>query len=297
MSSSASLSRRKFLTSVSSLAALSFLSPPSFAFEYPLSCRETPALSLDLLLEEYLEHQLHEGGIDPDEMVACSVYDLVRQQQLVNLQENAPLQCASMVKPLVALAFFTKVQYEGMSYGYYSREMMKRMIILSDNKATNWFMSRLGGPKDTDQLLWLYHGNYFQNLSIVEYIPPSGKTYQNKASAADYLRFLTALWEDGLPYGRELLGLMAFPGSADRIDFGIPDAVVYNKTGSTGRLCGDMGIVTGQTQEGINFAYAFVMIIQSPRHRPDAWTAQRAQVIRDASRLVYEEILKGCVFS
>ena len=304
MSQPFKISRRKLLTSASSLAVLGALCPASLSFgqtTLPLSleCNQEPAKPLDLLIEKYLESQLNTGGIAFDELIACSVYDLVQQQHLVSLLEDFPLQCASMVKPLVALAFFHKVQYEGMSYGYASQEMMQRMIIQSDNDATNWLMSRVGGPKESEELLRTYYGDIFKNITIVEYIPTSpkreGKTYKNKASAGDYQRLLMELWEDRLPYGRKLLELMALPGAADRIDFGIPDTTVFNKTGSTGHLCGDMGIVTGQNEKGMNYAYTFVMMIESPKyHDADykTWISQRAEVIRDVSRLVHGEMIK-----
>ena len=312
MASDFTLSRRKFLSLSSSLAALSVISYPSLGLAefyrienyFPatrniLECNNEPVKSLDLLIEEYLEYQLTVGGIATDEKISCSVYDLVQNKSLLGLLEDAPLQCASMVKPFIALAFFSKVTYENLSYGPASQEMMKRMIIQSDNDAANWLLSRVGGPKETDQLLWSYYGDIFQNLSLVEYIPTSpktnGQTFRNKASAGDYRRFLTALWEDRLPYGRELLELMALPGAADRIDFGIPQATVFNKTGSTGHLCGDMGIVMGQNAQGINYAYSFVMIVESALlHHLDYgfWISQRAEVIRDVSRLVHGEVIK-----
>ncbi|MBI2667013.1 serine hydrolase [Candidatus Woesearchaeota archaeon] len=293
------ISRRKFV-SLSSLAAITVFSAPSLSLaESILNCNNEPTKSLDLLIDEYLESQLSIEGIAIDESIACSVYDLVQKKYFVNLLEDIPLQCASMVKPLVALAFFHKAKYEDMTYGYASQEMMQRMIIQSDNEATNWLLSRIGGPQETDQLLRTYYGDILKNFSIVEYIPTSakksGRTYKNKASAADYRRILTALWEDHLPYSRELLELMALPGAADRIDFGIPEATVYNKTGSTGHLCGDMGIVTGQNEQGVNYAYSFVMIIESPQlHKKDygAWITRRAEVIRDVSRLVHGEVIK-----
>ena len=124
--------------------------------------------------------------------------------------------------------------------------------------------------------------------------PPS--TYKNKALPADYIRFLEALWNRELPYGKELRRVMALPGS-DRIYQGttIPHGtLVYNKTGSTARLCGDMGILVPKDKSGRQFPYAIVGIIERDSSANDyaSWMRQRGNVIRQVSSKVYEEMKK-----
>jgi beta-lactamase class A len=67
---------------------------------------------------------------------------------------------------------------------------------------------------------------------------------------------------------------------------------VYNKTGSTARLCGDMGIVVPRTASGGTSPYIFVAIIErASRAEPyRSWLAHRSKVIREVSGLVYEHL-------
>ena len=96
---------------------------------------------------------------------------------------------------------------------------------------------------------------------VVEKIPAGGKTFRNLASAHDYNRFLISLWQNRLPYSQELRALMALPNH-DRICQGVdsmPASVrVYDKTGSTSQLCGNMGIIEAQTCTASRVPYVFV---------------------------------------
>lgn len=87
---------------------------------------------------------------------------------------------------------------------------------------------------------------------------------------------------------------MALPGH-DRLYHGttIPQGtLVYNKTGSTARLCGDMGILVPKTKKGARFPYAIVGIIERGSKASDygSWMKTRGNVIRKVSSLVYEEM-------
>ena len=114
-------------------------------------------------------------------------------------------------------------------------------------------------------------------------------------SARDYRRFLHALWQEAIPGAREIKRLMALPGT-DRLQTGvqdIPDDIrVYNKTGSTARLCGDMGILVVKARDGRSYPYTLVGIIEKEQsaHNYSSWINSRAKVIRSVSSLVYQGI-------
>ena len=59
---------------------------------------------------------------------------------------------------------------------------MRRMIQRSDNRATNWIMRQVGGPRAIERVLKKNYPAMFTKTSIVEYIPAGGRTYRNKAS-------------------------------------------------------------------------------------------------------------------
>jgi len=129
----------------------------------------------------------------------------------------------------------------------------------------------------------------------VESIPANGRTYRNQASAHDYSRFLYALWHDRLPFAEELREIMSLP-NPDRIYQGVDSiprtAKVYDKTGSTARLCGNMGIIEVPGIGGLHYPYTFISIIERPsrvRHY-ERWITRRSDAIRAVSELVYQDM-------
>ena len=242
----------------------------------------------NLVNDMYRQGQLARG-----ERCAWMVYDVENGRPLVNINGNQLFQAASMIKPLVALAFFHQVQAGKLQYTPKARQMVELMIQHSNNEATNWVMRQVGGPGMCAQILHRNYGNILRQTQLVEYIPPGGRTYRNRVIPSDYARFLVALWDMKLPYSKELRRVMALPG-ADRIYQGttIPKGtLVYNKTGSTSRLCGDMGILVPPPRSGAP-AYAMIGVIERGNNAGDysSWIRQRGNVIRQVSSLVFKEI-------
>ncbi|PIE46186.1 MAG: serine hydrolase [Gammaproteobacteria bacterium] len=276
-----SLSRRRFL-SYGAVAATG-LTLPAVGLAAKHSHSE-----LQHQLNWLLKRQRREGRISPYERTAWSVYDLQTNQKLVSIAENIPLQAASMVKVYVALAYFYLHRQAPRKYPYHERErrLMERMLVRSSNWATNKIIEMCKGPANVQKLCQVATKHRFQSLRVVEYIPSGGKTYRNKASADDYHRFLYDLWHNRLPCSGEIKRIMAIR-NRDRISSeAMPDYVrVYDKTGSTGYLCGNMGVV--QLNSGC--AYTFISIIQ--RHNKAGsykrWIRTRGDAMREASALVY----------
>jgi len=247
-------------------------------------------------IEAFIKELRAKGKITQDEMTGWMVYDFTRDQCLVDINANQAFQAASMIKPFVALAFFHQARTGQLVYGPKSRRKMEAMIQRSNNAATNWVMRQVGGPARCEAILLREYGHIFKKTAIKEYIPANGRTYRNSALPADYVRFLRALWNNELPYSKELRRLMALPGQ-DRLYHGTPipkGTLVYNKTGSTAHLCGDMGILVPRSQNGRRYPYAIVGIIER-RSRPPyygRWKMARSNVIREVSTLVYEEMKK-----
>ncbi|HBT97282.1 MAG TPA: hypothetical protein DEB25_06470 [Desulfobulbaceae bacterium] len=259
------------------------------------SMKTTPAARVGLEKEigDLVNDLYRQGQLARGERCAWMVYDVENGQPLVNINGNRLFQAASMIKPFVALAFFHQVQAGKLRYTPKARHMIERMIQRSSNEATNWVMRQVGGPNVCARILRAKYGNIVRKIQIVEYIPAGGKTYRNKAIPSDYARFLAALWDMKLPYSKELRRVMALPG-ADRIYQGttIPKGtLVYNKTGSTARLCGDMGILVPPPKSGTP-AYVMVGLIERGSNAADysSWIRRRGNVIRQVSSLVYKDI-------
>ena len=241
---------------------------------------------------EMLRELQKKGALRGDEKSGWVVYDLQNDTTLVEINANELFQAASMIKPFVALAYFHQVKNGKLKYGSKARQNMEAMIQRSNNSATNWVMKQVGGPSKCEQILRQHYGHIFHRTIISEYIPAGGKTYRNSALPSDYARFLKALWRRELPYEKELRRVMALPGH-DRLYDGtsLPrGTIVYNKTGSTARLCGDMGILVLKTRNGGRYPYAIVGIIERETKAADygTWMKTRGNVIRRVSSLVYE---------
>jgi len=247
-------------------------------------------------IEDYIKEMRRKGKIRGDERTGWMVYDLQNDRSLVNINGDQQFQAASMIKPFVALAFFHQVKNGKIKYGPKSRKMLEAMIQRSSNSATNWAMRQVGGPATAERLLRKNYGTIFRNTVITEYIPASGRTYKNSAPPSDYIRFLRALWNAELPYSKEIRRIMALP-KRDRLYYGTPiprGTLVYNKTGSTAHLCGDMGIIVAKTRHGQRYPYAIIGVIEGSSRPANYgnWMLTRGNVIRKVSTIVYQDMKK-----
>jgi beta-lactamase class A len=250
---------------------------------------------LEVAVENYIKGLRRGGKIAADERTGWAVYDFTTGEKLVTINEDVQFQAASLIKPFIAAAFFQLVAQDRLIYGSKSRRHMERMIQQSNNSSTNWVMRQVGGPKAVESILKKHYPDVFRDVHIVEYIPSNGRTYLNKASVHDYNRFLYAVWKDEIPHADEIKRLMALPG-ADRIYTGareLPKGTeVYNKTGSTARLCGDMGILNVVGSDGKRYPYTIIGIIekQQPARNYTTWIRSRGNVIRNVSSIIYKGI-------
>ena len=288
------LSRRNFL--IYSAALPSVLSLGLVPGVSEAARRGSPRL--EQRIEHYVKGLRLRGMIRPYERTAWSVYDFRLNKKLVSINEDTPLQSASMIKPFVALAFFYRVRESSRRYRYdrKTQSIMEAMIRRSSNSATNYFIERVGRrPKDVERILKSNAPGVFRQTRIIEKIPPGGKTYLNQASAHDYSRFLYGVWHNRFPFSQEMKRLMSLPNK-DRIYDGaerIPQGTrVYDKTGTTAKLCGNMGILDAQGRDGRRYPYTFIAIIErtSRARNYGRWIRSRSDVIREVSNLVYSDL-------
>lgn len=289
------LTRRQLLRVAASAAAtgvMGGLTVPAMAAREP---------SLEYQVNAYIQKLRRAGRVPSDERTAWSVYDFTTAHKLVSINENKPLQAASMIKPFLAQAYFFRHRADSHRYPYdrLIKLKMEEMIRNSDNAAADFIINRVGighpvkqRPNVVERVLKHHAGGIFQQTSIVQFIPENGRAYLNKASAHDYSRFLYAMWKDRLPYASDIKYYMGLP-KRDRIKDGaaaVPEsAKLYDKTGTTAHVCGDMGILVARGRNGKAYPYTFIGIIQKDVRALDygSWMRDRGDVIREVSDLVY----------
>lgn len=274
--------------------------PPARPYEDALPSRRA-LLDLNPSIQRYITLQRQAGRIAANESSAWLVQDFTTNRYLATLNADIPYQSASMIKPFIALAFFYKVQEGKFTYTSDRRRRMEAMLQYSNNNATNYFIELLGqtsslsGPAEVEETLKRRHPGLFRHTQVVEKIPRGGRSYQNRASALDYSRFLQALWYNQVPYATEIKRLMSLP-NRDRIYTGATSVArgtwVFDKTGTTARLCGDMGILVAQGRDGRRYPYTFIGIIEkaTPASNYKSWKNSRGNVIREVSSLVYTQM-------
>lgn len=278
-------SRRHLLKQSTTLALSALL---------PLSAHARAQTTLEHHINATIQTMRQQQRISADERTAWAVTDLNSNQKLVSINEHQPLQAASMVKPLIIQAYLFAHHYKDPTLYPLDNKItseMREMIVHSNNDFTNRLIKRLGGPQGVQWILKKHAPQIFHNIQIVEYIPAQGRTYQNRASASDYERFLHALWHNQLAGANFLKTLMSIPNH-DRIrantQFVPKTAIIYDKTGSTSMLCGNTGIIEIQSPRGI-VAYTLTAIIEK-QHKTKSysqWITQRSNIIREISDLVY----------
>lgn len=263
----------------------------------------TPASNLRMLdlnpvIQRYITQQREIGRLATNERSAWLVHDFTTNRYLATLNADIAYQSASMIKPFIALAFFYKVQEGELDYSAERRRRMEAMIQYSSNSSTNYFIELLNrtssrsGPAEVEHTLKLRHPGLFRHTQVLENIPRGGRSYRNRASALDYSRFLQALWYEQLPYAKEIKRLMSLP-NRDRIYTGAANVSkgtwVFDKTGTTARLCGDMGILVAKGRDGRRYPYTFIGIIEKSTSASNytRWKNTRGNVIREVSSLVY----------
>ena len=258
--------------------------------------RDREISDIEAAVENYIKRLRQQGKIADDERTGWSVYDFTTGEKLVTINEDVQFQAASLVKPFIAAAFFHKVKQGELVYGSKSRRHMERMIRHSDNGSTNWITRQVGGPAAVERILKQRYPKIFRDTHLVEYIPANGRTYRNKASVHDYSRFLYAVWTEAIAGAEEIKRLMSMT-STDRIYSGARDVPkkgtrVYNKTGSTARVCGDMGILSVKGRDGKRYPYTVIGVIEKQQSASNytTWIRSRSDIIRNVSNIVYRGI-------
>lgn len=231
------------------------------------------------------------------------VYSLDSNEFLANMKGNQFFQAASMIKPLVGLAYLSKCfdESEPLEYGPRGRGRLQRGIHRSTNTDITELMRILGGPDETQETLSKYYPEIADECRIVSEIPRNGREYDNQATLRAYSKLC---WQLGnrtdKPEIREVKRLMGLPGrdriftgtSSVEVSEGIEDlplgTQIWNKTGSTARCIGDFGLV--KAPSGEEYIFAGVVERNERASNYTQWQEEAGDLIRGVSRYAYTAI-------
>ncbi|QUS60197.1 class A beta-lactamase-related serine hydrolase [Synechocystis sp. PCC 7339] len=224
--------------------------------------------------------------------------------QFANAKGETKLPAASTIKIPVAIAFFEAVdqgkiqlheelpltqdvivgeagtmQYDvGKRSSYPALEVVTKMIVISDNTATNMLIKRLGGKEFLNQRLQTWQ---MPQTKINNYLPDLEGT--NTTSPQDLALLLVKLQGGeflSLKSRDRLLNIMQQTKTRTLLPQGLePEAQIAHKTGDIGTVLGDAGIV--DMPNGKRYVGAVLAT------RPHNDVAGRS-LIQDISRTAYQ---------
>ena len=252
---------------------------------------------LEQQIDDFVKQYRRQNKLTNTDKTSFVVYDLTRNKKLVSINEDTPRMAASLIKNFVMLVYFHEVKQGRLAHTNTNRRHLKRMIEVSSNTSTNYFINLIGSPYKVNRILKANYP-YFNQTRIVERIPTTGRTYKNTTSAQDLNKFYVQLWKNKLPFSDKMKWYFKLP-NGDYIykRTSIPSSVkIYNKTGTVYGLIGDSGILVLRDPKGNPRPYVFTGMIEDKtktnyrRRRISfgAWVGNRANILRRVSERVYD---------
>jgi len=220
----------------------------------------------------------------------------------VNILGDTPLAAASTIKIAILIAFFQDVDAGKVTLGeqltlekkfvaggsgelqdqplgtkYATLDVATRMMVTSDNTATNMMIDRLGGLETLNQR---FQGWGLKNTSLQAVLPDLEGT--NLTTPKELATLLRAI-EQGEVVSRRsrdlILGIMRRTENDSLLPQGLEKNVaIAHKTGSLGTLIADAGLIDMPNGK----QYLLVVIVKRPRNDP-----QGVEIVRQISRTVY----------
>ena len=269
---------------------LSFL---AFAAQ-PAVAATSPSLTS---LEQQLQAMVGGGSSD----VGIAALDL-RTGETVSIQGNTPFPMASTVKVAVAALYLSQVDHGRRSLddtinGQSARSLMARMLIHSDNRATDMLLKDLGGPTALHD--WL-QANGVTGLrvdrTIAQLLADKRNLWDHRDSSTPtaMVDLLKRIYRAELiqPKSRNyLLDLMAqCETGKNRMKALLPGVPIEHKTGTLTGLADDVGFIT--MPDGHRVAVA--IFTRGGTNRPST-IAQAARAIYDGFTRVLTWPLSGAL--
>ena len=241
-----------------------------------------------------LEQQLNSMVAGKSADVGIAALDL-NSGETVSIKGNTPFPMASTVKVAVAALYLAQVDngqrsLDDIINGQSARGLMRRMLVHSDNRATDILLADLGGPSAVHD--WL-QANGIMGLrvdrNISELLRSKRDLWDRRDSSTPVamVDLLKRLYKAELikPQSRNyLLDLMAqCQTGRNRMKAMLPSGTpVEHKTGTLDGLADDVGFIT--MPDGHRVAVA--IFTRGGNNRPQT-IAQAARVIYDGFRAIF----------
>ena len=241
-----------------------------------------------------LEQQLNSMVAGKSADVGIAALDL-NSGETVSIKGNTPFPMASTVKVAVAALYLAQVDngqrsLDDIINGQSARGLMRRMLVHSDNRATDILLADLGGPSAVHD--WL-QANGIKGLrvdrNISELLRSKRDLWDRRDSSTPVamVDLLKRLYKAELikPESRNyLLDLMAqCQTGRNRMKAMLPSGTpVEHKTGTLDGLADDVGFIT--MPDGHRVAVA--IFTRGGNNRPQT-IAQAARVIYDGFRAIF----------
>lgn len=232
----------------------------------------------------------------PGDEVSVRTLDLTGGRLLASINADKKRMAASLIKPFVMLAVYDHVYHGKLKRGRWLEKLLRRMIVVSNNWATNRLVRLLGkgnakrGLRAVNRVIRKYR---FYHTRMIETIPPGGRTYRNYTTARDLSRFFYLLYHKRLVSQRysELMMRKFLDVRTSRVRTyilrrdGVP---VADKTGFVCGLNGDAGIVFQSRAISGGRDYIFVLMVEN-KGRPNSrrWRHHKTRVLRCLSNKIY----------
>jgi beta-lactamase class A len=240
-----------------------------------------------------LEQQLSSVVANKSADVGIAALDL-NSGETVSIKGNTPFPMASTVKVAVAALYLAQVDNGRRSLddvidGQSARSLMKRMLVHSDNHATDILLADLGGPRAVHD--WL-QANGITGLRVDRNISDLLRSKRDLWDRRDsstpvaMVDLLKRLYKAELikPASRNfLLDLMAQCATGrNRMKALLPGVPVEHKTGTLDGLADDVGFIT--MPDGHRVAVA--IFTRGGSNRPQT-IAETARVIYDGFKAIF----------
>ena len=240
-----------------------------------------------------LEQQLNSMVASKSADVGIAALDL-NSGETVSVKGNTPFPMASTVKVAVAALYMAQVDNGRRSLddtinGQSARSLMRRMLVHSDNQATDILLADLGGPGAVHD--WL-QANGMQGLRVDRTISQLLRSKRDLWDRRDsstpvaMVDLLKRIYKAELikPGSRDfILDLMAQCATGrNRMKAGLPGVPIEHKTGTLDGLADDVGFIT--MPDGHRVAVA--IFTRGGTDRPRT-IAETARVIYDGFKAIF----------